>query len=78
MNTNRIPMKINVTRTISYDVADILENMSEFTTVKRELTAKHLVEWIMDWIFDDMSRIVRTLDELTFTDENGEEITITN
>lgn len=71
MNTQQYPTKIRVTREFTYDVGDVIRTMAESNTVKRELTVKDIVEFIMDWVFDDFGMIVRDIDELTFTDENG-------
>jgi hypothetical protein len=66
-----LPERINVVRSITYDVAGIVDSMKELG--EEEIDIDSVMEYIQDWVSEDMASPISRHD-LTYLDENGQEL----
>ena len=75
-----LPERINVTKVVTYDVAEIIKSMRELGGIDedKEPTLEDILWLVEDWVKDDFScghgHKLMTLDELIFQDENGNDL----
>lgn len=69
-----LPQRINVTKVVSYDVAEIVRSLHEVGGLEegKTPTIEDIIWLIEDWAKDDFNQ--KTLDDLIFQDENGEDL----
>jgi len=68
-----LPERVNVMRVISYDVATIVEQIKSDRDSDAPITIDDVMERVESYVEDDFAGM--KLKELTFQDENGNEIT---
>ena len=66
-----LPERINVIRTITYDVPKLVSDLEDMGVEDIDLDS--LMEYIEDWVDEDMSAPPSRHD-LVYQDENGEEL----
>jgi hypothetical protein len=66
---SKLPERINVSKTITYDVPRIVNDLKELGLVD-EITTEILLDYIEDWVAEDFG----TEHTLIYQDENGEEL----
>lgn len=66
-----LPERINVIRTISYDVPKLVSDLEDMGVEDIDLDS--LMEYISDWVYEDMTAPPSRHD-LVYQDENGEEL----
>lgn len=66
-----LPERINVIRTISYDVPKLVSDLEDMGVEDIDLDS--LMEYIEDWVYEDMTAPPSRHD-LVYQDENGEEL----
>lgn len=66
-----LPERINVIRTITYYVPDIVTSMEELG--EEDLSIDRVLDYISDWVEEDMAAPPSRHD-LVYQDENGEEL----
>lgn len=74
-NSDSFPEYINVTKTISYNVNDIINMLR--ADLKKEPDIDDVITQVEEWALDDFScgwGHQARIKELIFTDENGEEL----
>jgi len=69
-----LPQRINVTKVVSYDVPELIKSLHELGGIEegKTPTLDDILWLIEDWAKDDFNQ--KTLDDLIFQDENGEEL----
>ena len=67
---NDLPERINVIKTVTYDVPSILDDIKKMGVDFEINTVDDVMEFIEDWVAEDFG----SLDNLIFQDENGEEL----
>lgn len=67
---NNLPERINVIKTVTYDVPSILDDIKKMGVDFEINTVDDVMEFIEDWVAEDFG----SLDNLIFQDENGEEL----
>ena len=65
-----LPERINVIKTVTYDVPAILDDIKKMGMDFEITTVDDVMEFIEDWVAEDFG----SLDNLVFQDENGEEL----
>ena len=65
-----LPQRINVIKTVTYDVSAILDDIKKMGMDFEITTVDDVMEFIEDWVADDFGG----LSGLVFQDENGEEL----
>jgi hypothetical protein len=72
-----MPERITVVRTFTYDVAQAVADIREMSEHPDpndlEIGLDEVMEYLEDWVFDDMRSPVSRHD-LAYFDENGEEL----
>jgi hypothetical protein len=66
-----LPERINVIRTITYDVPGIVESLEQMGMEDIDLDV--VMEYIQEWVYEDMSSPPSRHD-IVYQDENGEEL----
>jgi len=66
-----LPERINVIRTVSYDVPKIVGDLQEMNMEDIDLDV--ILEYIQEWVYEDMSAPV-SRHNIVYQDENGEEL----
>ena len=66
-----MPEKINVIRSITYDVPSIVDSLKEMG--EEDIGIDSVMEYIEDWVAEDMTAPLSRHD-LTYLDENGQEL----
>ena len=66
-----LPERINVIRTITYDVPKIVSDLEDMGMEDIDLDV--ILEYIQEWVWEDMSSPLSRHD-LVYQDENGEEL----
>lgn len=64
-----LPERINVIRSVTYDVAGIVDSLKELG--EEEIDIDKVMEYIEDWVEEDMRAPVSRHD-IVYQDENGE------
>jgi len=75
VNSNEFPERVNVIKSITYQVQDIVDMLRADN--KEEPDMEDVMEQIEEWAKDDFScgyGHQANIKELIFTDENGEEL----
>ena len=67
---NNLPERINVIKTVTYDVPSIFDDIKKMGVDFEINTVDDVMEFIEDWVAEDFG----SLDNLIFQDENGEEL----
>ena len=67
---NNLPERINVIKTVTYDVPSILDDIKKMGVDFEINTVDDVMEFIEDWVAEDFG----SLDNLIFQDENGVEL----
>ena len=69
-----LPERINVIRTITYATEHMLADVALSNEISEdEVTTDMLLDWISDWVDEDMAAPPSRHD-LVYQDENGEEL----
>jgi len=66
-----LPERINVVRSITYDVPSIIDSLKEMG--EEDIDIDSVMEYIQDWVSEDMASPISRHD-LTYLDENGQEL----
>ena len=66
-----MPERINVIRTISYDVQSVISDLEEMEVEPIDLET--VMNYITEWV-DEVMRSPLSRHELTYLDENGQEL----
>ena len=66
-----LPEKINVIRSITYDVPSIVDCLKEMG--EEDINIDSVMEYIEDWVSEDMASPLSRHD-ITYQDENGQEL----
>ena len=66
-----MPEKINVIRSITYDVPSIVDSLKEMG--EEDIGIDSVMEYIEDWVAEDMTAPL-SRHVLTYLDENGQEL----
>jgi hypothetical protein len=66
-----LPERINVIRTVTYDIPAIVESLEEMGMEDIDLDV--VMEFIQEWVYEDMSSPPSRHD-IVYQDENGEEL----
>ena len=71
-----MPEKINVIRSITYDVSSIVDSLKEMG--EEDINIDSVMEYIEDWVSEDMASPISRNDitylDDTYLDENGVEL----
>lgn len=71
---NDLPERINVIRTVSYATEHMLADVALSNEISEdEVTTDMLLDWISDWVWEDMTSAPSRHD-LVYQDENGNEL----
>lgn len=65
-----MPEKINVIRSITYDVPSIVDSLKE---MGEDINIDSVMEYLEDWVAEDMASPISRHD-VTYLDENGQEL----
>ena len=69
-----LPERINVIRTITYATEHMLADVALSNEIgEDEVTTDMLLDWISDWVWEDMTSPPSRHD-LVYQDENGDEL----
>jgi len=68
---NDLPERINVIRTVAYDVPGIVDSLKEMG--EEEIDMDKIMEYIEDWVEEDLTAPLSRHD-VVYQDENGEEL----
>jgi hypothetical protein len=68
-----LPERINVIRTITYDVPSLLIDLEDMGVEKEEIDLEFILDHIHEWVYEDMSSPVSRHD-LVYQDEDGNEL----
>jgi hypothetical protein len=71
MNDLDLPERINVIRTVTYDVPAIVDSLKEMG--EEEIDMDMILEYIEDWVEEDLTAPLSRHD-VVYQDENGEEL----
>jgi hypothetical protein len=66
-----LPERINVIRTVSYHVPDIVDSLKEMG--EEEIDMDRILEYIEDWVAEDLTAPLSRHDVI-YQDENGNEL----
>lgn len=66
-----LPERINVIRSITYDVPSLVDSLKEMG--EEDINIDRVMEYIEDWVAEDMAAPL-SRHELTYQDENGQEL----
>lgn len=66
-----MPEKINVIRSITYDVSKVVEDLKEMEVDLIDLET--VMNYVAEWVEEDMRAPISRHD-ITYLDENGEEL----
>jgi hypothetical protein len=66
-----MPERINVIRSITYDVPSIIDSLKEMG--EEDIDIDSVIKYIQDWVEEDMRAPISRHD-LTYLDENGQEL----
>ena len=66
-----MPERINVVRTVSYDVQSVIKDLEELEVEPIDLET--VMNYITEWV-DEVMRSPLSRHELTYLDENGQEL----
>jgi hypothetical protein len=66
-----LPERINVIRTVTYDVPGIVDSLKEMG--EEEIDMDRILEYIEDWVAEDLTAPLSRHDVI-YQDENGEEL----
>ena len=66
-----LPKRINVIRTVTYSVPDIVTSLEEMDMEDIDLDV--VMEYIQEWVYEDMSSPPSRHD-IVYQDENGNEL----
>ena len=66
-----MPEKINVIRSITYDVPSIVDSLKEMG--EENINIDSVMEYIEEWVSEDMASPISRHD-ITYLDENGEDL----
>lgn len=69
----RMPKEIHVTRTVTYHVPSIIQDMNQNNIEWLPQDVNDVLEFIEDWVYEDMSAPPSRHD-LVYQDENGNEL----
>ena len=69
---NQLPEKINVIRSITYDVPSIVDSLKGLMG-EEDINIDSVMEYIEDWVSEDMASPISRHD-ITYLDENGQEL----
>ena len=69
----RMPKEIHVTRTVTYHVPSIIQDMNLDHGEFEPKSVDEIIEFISDWVEEDMRAPISRHD-VVFQDENGEEL----
>ena len=67
-----LPEKINVIRSITYDVSSIVDSLKEVMG-EEDINIDSVMEYIEDWVSEEMTAPL-SRHELTYLDEYGQEL----
>ena len=70
---SNLPERINVIKTVTYDVPAILDDIKKMGVDYDIQTVDDVMEFIEDWVAEDMAAPLSRHD-ITYQDENGEEL----
>lgn len=64
-----LPKTINVSKTVTYDVEQIVEEIHRVNGLRaaQDATIEDVVEWISDWVQEDFDGAI----DLVYQDEDG-------
>ena len=66
-----MPERINVVRTVSYDVQSVIKDLEEMEVEPIDLET--VMNYITEWV-DEVMRSPLSRHELTYLDQNGQEL----
>jgi hypothetical protein len=66
-----MPERINVIRTVTYDVQSVIKDLEEMEVEPIDLET--VMDYITEWV-DEVMRSPLSRHELTYLDENGQEL----
>ena len=66
-----MPERINVIRTVTYDVQSVIKDLEEMEVEPIDLET--VMDYITEWV-DEVMRSPLSRRELTYLDENGQEL----
>ena len=66
-----LPERINVIRTVTYSVPDIVSSLEEMG--EEGIDIETVIDYIQDWVEEDMRAPISRHD-VVYQDENGEEL----
>ncbi len=77
MNMETMPEKINVIRSITYDVSSIVDSLKEMG--EEEIKLDSVMEYIEYWVSEDIPipssvKAINSRHDITYLDENGEDL----
>jgi hypothetical protein len=64
---DKLPERINVIKTITYDVPSLVNDLKEMGH-EGDITIETLLDYIVDWVEEDFGNFI----DLIYQDENGE------
>ena len=67
----QLPERINVIRTVTYSVPDIVSSLEEMGD--ENIDIETVIDYIQDWVEEDMRAPISRHD-VVYQDENGEEL----
>lgn len=73
MSSLDLPKRINVIRTLSFDVPAIIEGLRELGWSDEDITEESVLEYIEDCVDEDM-RSAPSRHDVVWQDENGNEL----
>ncbi len=68
-----LPERINVIRSITYDIPSLVIELEDMGIDKEEIDLEFILEHIHDWVYEDMSAPVSRHD-LVYQDEDVNEL----
>ena len=68
---NDLPERINVIRTVSYYVPDIVASLEDLG--EEDLSVDRVLDYISDWVEEDLTAALSRHD-VVYQDENGNEL----
>ena len=66
-----LPERINVSRTITYDVSRVVEDLKEMEVEPIDIDT--IIHYISEWVEEDM-RAPLSRHDIVYQDENGQEL----
>ena len=77
MNMETMPEKINVIRSITYDVSSIVDSLKEMG--EEDINLDSVMEYIEYWVSEDIPlpssvKAINSRHDITYLDENGEDL----